>query len=117
MFVGVQDTAGTYAQEDIVQKISASIITVTPNPARGEVRIVVELSPQMIGSDVPVLSIYDLAGRSIRKFVFPSGNSAGSWSFIWDGLDEFRRTVPAGVYFLRVETRDFDLLEKLLLIQ
>lgn len=117
VFVGVPDTAGTYAQENIIQKVSASIITLTPNPAHDEVRIMIESSPQIMGSDVPALRIYDLAGRSIRKFVLPSGNSAGSWSFVWDARDEFGRTVPAGVYFLRVETGDFDLLEKLLLIR
>jgi len=117
VFVGVPDTSGTYAQEHIVQKVGVPIITVTPNPAHGEVRIMIEHSPQMTGTDETALSVYDLAGRSIRQFVSPSDNSVRSSSFVWDGRDEFRRTVPAGVYFLRVETGDFDLLKKLLLIR
>jgi len=70
-----------------------------PNPSRADVRLTLEL-PSPSGVDA---GIYDLAGRLVRPL--ESGPlSAGRHSLRWDGRDASGRSVPAGVYFARVET-------------
>ena len=70
-----------------------------PNPSRGEVRMTLEL-PSPTGIDA---GIYDLTGRRIRAL--ESGPlAAGRHTLNWDGRDQSGRSVPAGVYFARVES-------------
>ena len=72
-------------------------VTVMPNPAAGPVQIRAALA-----SDAPVdVQIYDAAGRLVRNLA--SAEVAGpspSWS--WDGRDDARRKLSAGVYYARI---------------
>ena len=70
-----------------------------PNPSRADVRMTLEL-PSPSGVDA---GIYDLAGRLVRS-LHSGPLAAGSHSLRWDGRDANGRSVPAGVYFARVET-------------
>ena len=117
VFVGVADTAGTYIQEYITREINAPTIMLTPNPAHDEVTIRIDLSSQKTLPSEPTLKIYNLAGRFIKEFVYPSSHSSRSWRFVWDGRDEFKKNSPSGVYFLKLTTEDYTATEKLLLIR
>lgn len=66
-------------------------ILVWPNPMQNEVHIASE------GGALPAISIYDVAGRSIRAF---PGVELGA-GFRWDRRDASGRRVPAGIYFVR----------------
>ncbi len=46
------------------------------------------------------LTIFDVAGREVRRFVRP-GLSAGPHSLVWNGQDERGRTVASGVYIVK----------------
>jgi hypothetical protein len=117
VFVGVADTAGPYIQEYITQEINTPTIMLTPNPAYDKVTIRIDLSSQKTFSSEPTLRIYNLAGRLIKEFVYPSSHGSRSWDFFWDGRDEFKKNSPAGVYFLKLEAADYSAMEKLLLIR
>jgi hypothetical protein len=117
VFVGVADTAGTYIQEYITQKINTPNIILTPNPAHDKVTIRIDLSSQKAFPSEPTLRIYNPAGRLINEFVHPSFYSSRSWDFVWDGRDKFKKNSPTGIYFLKLEAGDCTVTEKLLLMR
>jgi hypothetical protein len=75
-------TAGEEAGRSI-QPVPAAM----PNPFR--CRTLLSLAPPR---RVGALRIYDQAGRLVRSF-------ARNGPAVWDGCDEARKPVPAGVYF------------------
>jgi hypothetical protein len=50
------------------------------------------------------LNIYDVTGRLVKIFSFPSALSPNPSVLIWDGTDRFGRAVSAGVYFVCLKT-------------
>jgi len=63
-----------------------------------------------------VINIYDILGRKIRKIV-NSTQDAGYKSVIWDGTDEFGRSVGTGIYLYQIRAGDFTQTRKMLLLQ
>ena len=49
------------------------------------------------------LTLYDLAGREVRRLVRAPMQAPGTYSVTWDGRDEAGRTISGGVYFARLE--------------
>ncbi|MEZ4649744.1 MAG: S8 family serine peptidase [Candidatus Eisenbacteria bacterium] len=71
----------------------------SPNPMQDVTRIRYELAA---GERVEV-DVVDAAGRRVRRLA--SGPQVGgSHTINWDGRDETGTVVPAGVYFIRLET-------------
>ncbi len=75
------------------------LVRARPNPFRDGTTVVGAVPA---GSRVTV-RIYDVAGRSVRT-LHEGVADAGSLEIGWDGTDEGGRTVPSGVYFVRVDT-------------
>jgi len=70
-----------------------------PNPFGAGTRIRFQLP-----SSTPVsLRVLDVTGRTVRT-LFSGPREAGSHSVSWDGRDEARNPVAAGVYFYRLQT-------------
>ena len=76
-------------------------LVVSPNPARTRVSLTFGRATD---SGEAFLTVYDIAGRRVRRYVVGHLGAAGSVS--WDLRDDARRAVPAGVY--RVELREGD---------
>jgi hypothetical protein len=68
-------------------------LDVWPNPFRSQVQIRYGAS-----GDLPRLSIYNAAGRIVRRL--PASRVAA-----WDGRDDHGRGLPAGTYFIEARTR------------
>ncbi len=82
-------------QRNIVsQRFSTFVL---PNPAQG----MVELRYQFPKPGEFSLKIYSVTGQLIR--MIKEAKSSGDFTFIWDGRDERGKTVPSGIYFVRVE--------------
>jgi flagellar hook assembly protein FlgD len=62
------------------------------------------------------LRIYDIAGRCV-KVVEDSRRQAGIYHTKWNGYDNNRRRVAAGIYFIRMETGSFHSTKKVLLVR
>ena len=75
-----------------------SIITASPNPARGSTAVEFALPS---AGDV-TLRVFDVSGRSVAS-IERAGLAAGRHSLDWNTRDMSGRKVPAGVYFYRVE--------------
>ena len=67
-----------------------------PNPARGEMRFVVDTPSQANVS----IGVFDAVGRRVRQ-VFAGALGPGSHAMIWDGRDDAGRVTRAGTYFVR----------------
>jgi hypothetical protein len=83
-----------------------------PNPFAGET----ELRFTLAQPTHVTLSIYDVAGRLVRRLVNEK-RAAGQHAVIWTGRDNDDRPLPAGVYFSRLVAGDFVQARKLVLLQ
>jgi hypothetical protein len=62
------------------------------------------------------LKVYDRIGRLVQTLV-DEHQTAGEKSLVWNGIDINSRTVPNGVYFLRLEAQNEIALRKLVLLR
>jgi flagellar hook assembly protein FlgD len=60
------------------------------------------------------LAVYDITGKLIKTLVLGS-EPAGYKTIRWDGNDNFGKSVPNGLYFIRLETPKFSATDKLVL--
>jgi hypothetical protein len=67
-----------------------------PNPARGAVRLAVVLSE----SGALELEVLDVVGRRVATLADGTFD-AGTHAFVWRGLDDHGRKLPAGLYRAR----------------
>jgi photosystem II stability/assembly factor-like uncharacterized protein len=61
-----------------------------------------------------IIQIYDATGRLVRQFNHLTNYQS---SIIWDGTDDSGRRLPAGIYFVRVESDEFKETEKVILLR
>jgi flagellar hook assembly protein FlgD len=66
-------------------------------------------------SDI-LLRLYDASGRLVRTLE-KGMQEPGYYTMIWDTKDDAGRAVPAGVYFIRFETDDYQRIEKAILLR
>jgi hypothetical protein len=74
-------------------------VSCAPNPARGTASILVETSA---GGDEELL-VSDVAGRAVRQLQ-RGAFSQGTRTVTWDGRDDLGRSVPPGVYLVRLRS-------------
>lgn len=83
-----------------------------PNPARDVVRLAYELA----ATDRVQVRVYDLRGRLVRTLDL-GVRPAGEQFWEWDGHDDARRRVAAGVYWLELSTIDDRTVRKVTLVR
>jgi hypothetical protein len=77
--------------------VSAELLRApVPNPAQGAVRLAVVLSER----GALELDVLDVVGRHVAT-VARGSYGAGAQSFVWRGLDDHGRKLPAGLYRVR----------------
>lgn len=70
-----------------------------PNPVRARSRVVFDLPrPSRVA-----LSIFDVSGRAVQRWDY-GRLPAGRQERTWNAVDGDGRTLPGGVYFLRLDT-------------
>lgn len=62
------------------------------------------------------IGIWDASGSKVRSLVNEFGTK-GSYSVSWNGKDEEARTLPAGIYFVRLASPGLALTSKLILVR
>lgn len=83
-----------------------------PNPFNPSTTIRFEL-PRA----VPVnLTVYNLLGQRVRTLL-DAEKAPGVYTAVWDGRDEFGKSVSTGVYFYRLQAGDFVQTRKMLLVK
>ena len=88
------------------------ILLAQPNPARGRTVIRYTLTQAL-----PVrIAMYDIQGRLLTTLV-EEGKSAGQHTVTWQARDGKGERLPAGIYFCRLSTPGYDLIEKVILTE
>jgi len=67
-------------------------------------------------SDWIKLAIFDIQGRFVRELV-NEPLAAGEHAVSWDGLDDYGRPLPSGVYFARISNSTERSVEKLVMVK
>lgn len=62
------------------------------------------------------LSIYNLKGELVKNLI-DSEMSAGKYNLVWDGLNERKKPVAAGVYFLKMNCSDYSSTKKMIILK
>ncbi len=83
-----------------------------PNPFRSGTTI----SYQLPSETKVALKVYNVAGQLVRTLV-NSKQPAGSYAIKWDGRDDGRRQLAAGVYLYRLEAGETRFTKKLVMIK
>jgi hypothetical protein len=77
-------------------------VVAAPNPFRSDTAIRFELSV----TGFVDWRVFDVRGRLVRRSP-PKRLEAGDRTVVWDGRDAAGRSVPAGVYFVRLKSDSF----------
>jgi hypothetical protein len=96
--LGLRAPGGPAQVPELSGALTLRIDSVRPNPFSPGTTIVFELPRASDGT----LSVFDVAGRLVRT-LWRGALPAGSHRVGWDGLDEGARTLPSGVYLMRLE--------------
>jgi hypothetical protein len=80
---------------------SEMLLRAYPNPGSGQTLIQFETR----NSGVVQASVYDLAGRRVRRLSDGILCAGGHW-LSWNGLDDSGRPLPSGVYLARITTSE-----------
>jgi hypothetical protein len=94
---------GTLAPVGIVENPQASLpllygLTITPNPAPSSAGVRFSLG----APGATWVTVFDASGRKVRGLLESVSLPAGPQMLSWDGRDDADRSVPAGVYWVRV---------------
>jgi len=99
-------------------RIEIPNLEIVPNPFRNATSIKFQIPEQGVASSqksVVSIKIYDVTGRLVRQF-----NHLTNYSFnqvVWDGTEDSGRKLPAGIYFIRLESDGFKKTEKVILLR
>ena len=86
-----------------------------PNPFNAETVITYQL-PNGVGPQLITLRIYNILGQEVRTLV-REVQGVGTYRVRWDGRDQRGEEVSTAVYFYRLESGDFSLIKKMVLLK
>ena len=85
-------------EEESTPGAAPSSLCLYPNPSNAAVTIAFELDHPASVS----VRVYDELGQRVRVLAAEAERPAGSYQFVWDGLDQAGRVQASGTYFLVV---------------
>ena len=83
-----------------------------PNPFNPSTTISFDMS---VDGDV-VIDIYNIRGQKIKTLV-DDFYSAGSYTAVWNGIDENNRSVSSGIYFYCMQTQGFTSVRRMMMLK
>ena len=103
----------TIEEEEYISRQDDFVLRIKPNPSHVDRTLIEYVIP--VQSNVNIM-IYNSLGQNIETLV-TRRESAGTYTVVWDGSDNFGKKVPVGVYFITFETEEYKQTEKLLLMR
>ncbi len=102
-------------QTSLTHKAGAGFfLTVQPNPFRK--RALIQYCAPPSKTEVH-LQLYDVTGRLVKTFENGPVIDCGPMSVAWDGVDDRGRTTAAGVYFLRFQSGQGTIIQKIIRVR
>jgi|GEM_PF-6847570 len=92
---------------------TARLLNAYPNPFNPHTTIAFDLPVEQTVS----LRVYDVGGRVISTLLDDETAPAGLNKVVWRGRDESGRTVPAGLYFYRLESGSYSETKRVVLLK
>jgi hypothetical protein len=92
-------------------------LQVYPNPFKERTYIGYQIPDVKAESQKISLKIYDATGRLVRDFSRFANYDLRNTQIVWHGDDDIGRVVPAGVYFIMVETEGNTVSKKVILLK
>ena len=92
------DSSDKVVAAGVPEESGVTQATVFPNPFNPEVTVAFELDHPATVS----VRVYDELGQRVRVLAAEAERPAGSYQFVWDGLDQQGRRQASGTYFLVV---------------
>lgn len=103
-------TATGVTEEGTIPPLS---LVVHPNPAGGPISLFAALAGAQ--SDVPILEIYNVAGKRVLRLEGAAGSR--EFSFVWDRRDKDGKPVASGVYFARLQVGRQAVVQKFVILR
>ncbi|MCU0606968.1 MAG: S8 family serine peptidase [Candidatus Edwardsbacteria bacterium] len=75
-----------------------------------------EIGYQLPQAGRVVLRVYNIAGQAVRTLV-DGAQTAGSYSYTWDGRDDGQRELSAGIYIYKLDAGNSSATRKLVLVK
>ncbi len=104
----------TFIEEYTPKTVSADLLAIYPNPFRNKTDITFSIGQN---AGCRELKIYDATGRLVKNLELPTTYSLLPTYVSWNGTDELNRKVPAGIYFVQLETDAHCLTRKAILLR
>ena len=99
-----------YINSEIVQ--SYVLATNYPNPFNPSTTI----SYELVGDSHVNIAIYNIMGQEVLTLV-NDFRSTGSYSVVWNGTNSNGTEMPSGVYFMKLDTKNHSISNKLSLLR
>jgi hypothetical protein len=95
--------------EPLVDFIDWQLEPIYPNPLRSTAVISYSVAGKAGSKEMqPIeLSVFDVSGREVKNLV-SNKQSPGHYEVFWNGTDGKGLRCPAGVYFVRMHSREFN---------
>ncbi|MCA9758747.1 MAG: choice-of-anchor D domain-containing protein [Candidatus Eisenbacteria bacterium] len=101
---------GNLSDVDDAEITKFEVVSVGPNPSRGEARIAYRTP----GGMAPEVEVFDAGGRLVRRIV--GTGERGSHVISWDGRNSRGASVGNGLYFFRIRFGDETVTKRVILI-
>ncbi len=97
VFVGVADTSGTGIDEYALTGMNSGLLSISPNPVRGQIVISIEFPQHIELPSNAYLALHDVSGRLVK--VRKVDLSATTLRLHWDLNHDEEKSLGKGVYF------------------
>jgi len=126
-WVSTRDGGGTYAayttsagigEEGFIQPPKSTIESILPNPFKSSTTIFYSVAGRLGSKENQYveLSIFDVTGRQVKALV-SNKQSPAHYEIIWNGKDDKGLRCASGVYFIKMQSNEFDANERLVLLR
>ncbi len=117
LYTGWIDHCGWYEPDPVIQKTAERALETElrdcyPNPFNASTAV----SFSLAGDADVLLEVYNILGQRVRSLVddhLPSG----SYQYQWRGEDQSGSETGSGIYFVRLQTGDFQEVRKVMLVK
>ncbi len=114
--IGCDEYTGTGLTHDTRYRVQDAgyKLSVQPNPFTYSTNIRYQIPDNSINAS---LRGYDTAGQLVKCFILPTTYYLQPTAVSWDGTDSFGRKLPGGIYFIRLQTPDYQVIRPVVILR